>query len=106
MGNGEPDPLWWVLAGWMADYCDVRQILAAHVPDADNPTDCVACSHPWERIPWPCIHRICACQARDILRQRHGETPPPPSPERAPPHLRRSVEGQDPLNTAEDQPPL
>ena len=34
-----------------------------------------------------------------------GETPPQPE-ERAPPHPRRSVEGQDPLNTAEDQPQL
>jgi hypothetical protein len=92
-------------AVWMAGYCDVPQVLAAHVPDADNPNACAACSHQLERVPWPCIHRICACQARDILRQRLGETPPQPEG-RAPPHPRRSVEGQDPLNTAEDQPQL
>jgi hypothetical protein len=100
--NGEsPDRLLWVLAGWMADYRDVPNILATHVPDADCPGDCAVCSPQLERIPWPCIHRVCACQARGIPRQRHGETPP--SPERAPPQPWRTVEGQDPLNTAEDQ---
>jgi hypothetical protein len=33
--NGEsPDRLLWVLAGWMADYCDVPNILATGPPGA------------------------------------------------------------------------